>query len=49
MDLSQKRVLVTGGAGFVGRVVCEKLRRRDCSEILVPRRADYDLTTEAHD
>lgn len=47
MDLSQKRVLVTGGAGFVGRVVCEKLRRRGCSEILVPRRIDYDLTTEA--
>lgn len=46
MDLSKKRILVTGGAGFVGRVVCDKLRQRGCSEILVPRRADYDLTTE---
>ena len=47
MDLCKKRILVTGGAGFVGRVVCDKLRQRGCSEILVPRRADYDLTTEA--
>lgn len=46
MDLSQKRVLVTGGAGFVGRVVCENLRRRGCLEILVPRKAVYDLTSE---
>ena len=47
MDLCKKRILVTGGAGFVGRVVCDKLRQRGCREILVPRRADYDLTTEA--
>ena len=46
MDLCKKRILVTGGAGFVGRVVCDKLRQRGCSEILVPRRADYDLTSE---
>ena len=46
MDLSKKRVLVTGGAGFVGRVLCDKLRQRGCREILVPRRAEYDLTSE---
>jgi GDP-L-fucose synthase len=45
-DLSTKRVLVTGGAGFLGRVVCAKLRERGCTDILVPRRAEYDLTTE---
>lgn len=46
MELSKKRILVTGGMGFVGRVVCDKLRQRGCNEILVPRRADYDLTSE---
>ncbi len=44
---SNKRVTVTGGAGFLGRVVCEQLRERGCQQIDVPRRKDYDLTTEA--
>src|SRR5690606_217782 len=45
---ADKRVVVTGGAGFLGRTVCEKLRQRGClpENILVPRRADYDLTHE---
>ena len=47
MDLSTKRVVVTGGAGFLGHFVCQRLRDRGCREILVPRRADYDLTTES--
>jgi GDP-L-fucose synthase len=38
-----KRVVVTGGAGFLGSFVVEKLRERGCSEILVPRKKDYDL------
>jgi GDP-L-fucose synthase len=48
-DLADKRVVVTGGAGFVGRVVCEKLRERGVSakHIVVPRRRDFDLTREA--
>lgn len=46
MDLSRKRVVVTGGAGFLGRVVCSKLRQRGCTQLHVPRRKDYDLTTE---
>ena len=47
-QLADKRVVVTGGAGFLGRTVCEKLRQRGClpENILVPRRADYDLTHE---
>ncbi|MCZ6834434.1 MAG: GDP-L-fucose synthase [Planctomycetota bacterium] len=44
MELSQHRIVVTGGAGFLGRVICEKLRARGCDDILVPRRVDYDLT-----
>jgi len=38
-----KRVVVTGGAGFLGTYVCEKLRQRGCKEVLVPRSRDYDL------
>ena len=42
-DWSTKRVLVTGGAGFLGRVVVDRLKDRGCGEIFVPRSADYDL------
>jgi GDP-L-fucose synthase len=44
IDLSSKRILVTGGAGFLGAAVVENLRRRGCSQIVVPRRAQCDLT-----
>ncbi len=39
-----QRVVVTGGAGFLGSFVVEELRRRGCREIIVPRSRDYDLT-----
>ena len=38
-----KRVIVTGGAGFLGSFVCEKLRDRSAAEIVVPRSGRYDL------
>jgi GDP-L-fucose synthase len=38
-----KAVLVTGGAGFLGTHVVEKLRARSCHEVIVPRSRDYDL------
>ena len=47
MNWSTLNITVTGGAGFLGRVVCEKLRQRGCANISVPRRAEYDLTQEA--
>ncbi len=43
---SGARIVVTGGAGFLGRIVVEKLRQRGASEILIPRREHFDLTCE---
>ncbi len=39
-----KRVIVTGGAGFLGSFVVERLRARGAGEIIVPRHRKYDLT-----
>jgi len=44
MDFWQnKRVLVTGGAGFLGSFVVEKLQERGCKDVFVSRSKDYDL------
>jgi GDP-L-fucose synthase len=40
---ANKRVVVTGGSGFLGSAVVEQLRARGCKDIFVPRSADYDL------
>ncbi|HUJ32845.1 MAG TPA: NAD-dependent epimerase/dehydratase family protein [Candidatus Acidoferrum sp.] len=42
-SLAEKRVVVTGGAGFLGRAVVGKLRERGCREVTIPRRAQCDL------
>jgi GDP-L-fucose synthase len=38
-----KSVVVTGGAGFLGSFVVEKLRERGAKDIFVPRSKEYDL------
>jgi GDP-L-fucose synthase len=40
---SDRSVLVTGGRGFLGRAVCERLRRRGVERLATPTSADHDL------
>ncbi len=47
LDLAKKRVMVTGGAGFLGGFVLEKLAERGCTDVFVPRAAEFDLTRAA--
>ena len=44
---STKRVLVTGGGGFLGRAVVAALEARGVGQIFTPRRAEYDLRNPA--
>jgi GDP-L-fucose synthase len=46
-DLARKRVLVTGGAGFLGTWVVRRLQDAGCRAITVPRSRDTDLVQEA--
>jgi GDP-L-fucose synthase len=46
--LRGKRVLVTGGAGFLGRDVCRALDQFDPAAIVVPRQREYDLRLQTH-
>jgi GDP-L-fucose synthase len=46
-DWSAKRVCVTGGAGFLGSFVTQKLRERSAREIFIPTIEKYDITREA--
>jgi GDP-L-fucose synthase len=43
MNFPFEQVIVTGGSGFLGSYVVDKLRARGCKKVIVPRKADYDL------
>lgn len=43
MFFEERRIVVTGGAGFLGSYVTEGLQKRGCKNILVPKIEDYDL------
>src|SRR5690242_1945478 len=42
-----RRVVVTGGAGFLGEPVCNELRTYGPADVFVPRSAQYDLRDRA--
>jgi len=46
-NFSYRRVIVTGGAGFLGRFVVERLRSYGDVEIVVPRQKQYDLLEQS--
>ena len=41
--LATRRLLVTGGAGFLGKHVIKELEKKGCREIFIPRSKDYNL------
>src|SRR6266542_3542081 len=47
IDWPTARILVTGGAGFLGSFVVERLRARGAEQIFVPRSSEYDLVDGA--
>jgi GDP-L-fucose synthase len=43
IELNKKRIILTGGAGFLGRFVEKKLNERGCSSVFIPHIEEYDL------
>lgn len=48
MELADKSIVVTGGAGFLGKRVVNRLKRLGCTRIFTPRSKEYDLRDERH-
>jgi len=46
INLRSKRILVTGGAGFLGKHLVAKLKERGCRDIFIPLIEDYDLVKQ---
>lgn len=43
IDLSKKRIVVTGGAGFLGQHTVARLMEHGCEKIFIPRSKEFDL------
>jgi GDP-L-fucose synthase len=43
LDFSKQRIVVTGGAGFLGSFVIETLNKHGARDVFIPRKKDYDL------
>ena len=43
--LGDRRIMVTGGGGFLGKAVVRRLEAAGATDIFVPRSADFDLRT----
>jgi len=46
IDVAKKRIVVTGGAGFLGGHLLEKLAGRGCASVFVPQIEEYDLVRQ---
>jgi GDP-L-fucose synthase len=44
IQLTEKRIVVTGGAGFLGGHLVERLHSAGCRQVFVPLQGEYDLT-----
>ncbi len=44
IDLVNKRIVVTGGSGFLGKHLINRLERAGCHNVIVPMHKEYDLT-----
>lgn len=42
------KIIITGGAGFLGSFIVDQLTARGFTNLFVPRRAEFDLTIESH-
>jgi GDP-L-fucose synthase len=45
-DWKERRIVVTGGSGFLGSAVTARLQTAGYRHVMVPRQRDYDLTRE---
>jgi len=44
IDLQKKRIIVTGGAGFLGKHLMARLASAGCTQVIAPTHKEYDLT-----